>query len=204
MPTRTVTGTIVHADGMPWQNAEVAFLLMSDFVAGVGVYPIDEVEAITDALGQFSINLSVPVAPGTAYYQVRIPDHIEAFDVYLAAGAAVDLSVLLTLATTSVAASAVQVLLDAYATLTVASPVAAYPVGINDDVVLANGTFTVTLPAATGSNRILCVKNISVGTITLAAAGVDLIDGVGSQPISALCALVILDGAVGLWNILGG
>lgn len=199
MPTRMVTGTIFHADGTPWQGAEVAFLLMAEYETGAGVYPVDEVTTLTDASGNLSVNLSVP-STGTAYYQVRIPGRIESYDVYLPDGAATTLQSLLTIATTSSPPSALQTLLDAAAVLTVVNKVGPYVIQASDEVIRCNGTFTVTLPPATGSGVVYCVKNVGVGVITLDADGADLIDGAGSLSLAAKASAVVLDAAAGVWD----
>jgi hypothetical protein len=58
------------------------------------------------------------------------------------------------------------------------SVTAAYSVLDNDAIVLANGTFAVTLPYAKPStNRSLAIKNIGEGTITVTAQSGETIDG---------------------------
>lgn len=59
-----------------------------------------------------------------------------------------------------------------------ATKTAAYNLVISDDVVLANGTFTVYLPpAANATGRPFTIKNINTGTVTVSANGAELIDG---------------------------
>lgn len=54
------------------------------------------------------------------------------------------------------------------------------PAGTGELVVLCNGTFTVTLPAASsGTNQLFTVKNIGTGVITVEASSGD-IDGASS------------------------
>lgn len=67
--------------------------------------------------------------------------------------------------------------------VTVASKTAAYTMAVTDDVVLANGTFTVTLPPAAGNLRRRVVKNIGTGTVTVAPAA-GLIDGAASKALT--------------------
>jgi hypothetical protein len=47
---------------------------------------------------------------------------------------------------------------------------------IATDIVLANGTFTATLPAA-ATGKIVMIKNIGTGTVTVVGNGGDTIDG---------------------------
>ncbi len=60
----------------------------------------------------------------------------------------------------------------------VTSKTGAYTATINDYVILCNGTFTVTLPAAASSNGcVLQIKNTGTGTITIDGNGSEVIDG---------------------------
>lgn len=61
--------------------------------------------------------------------------------------------------------------------LVFSSLTAAATLGANDEVVLCNGTFTVTLPPAAGSlGKIYVIKNIGSGTITIDANSSETID----------------------------
>jgi hypothetical protein len=61
---------------------------------------------------------------------------------------------------------------------TIVSKTSAYTATINDDVILCNGTFTVTLPvASTATGCKLNIKNIGTGTITIDGDGSETIDG---------------------------
>ena len=58
----------------------------------------------------------------------------------------------------------------------------AYTAAIGDDVVLATGTFTVTLPTAVGNTGSrITVKNTGVGTITVGRTSSETIDGAASD-----------------------
>ena len=76
---------------------------------------------------------------------------------------------------------------------TVASPVDTYTVLVGDDIVLANGTFTVTGPIAAlfGAGRSLIVINIGAGNITYDAYSSETINGSASPfilyPDQSLC-----------------
>jgi hypothetical protein len=60
----------------------------------------------------------------------------------------------------------------------IVSKTSAYTATINDDVILCDGTFTVTLPAAsTATGCRLNIKNIGTGTITIDGNGSETIDG---------------------------
>lgn len=66
------------------------------------------------------------------------------------------------------------------------SVTAAYTITDNDYIVLADGTFAVTLPYAKPSiNRSLVVKNIGSGTITVTAQSGENIDGSNTYPMAA-------------------
>jgi len=53
-----------------------------------------------------------------------------------------------------------------------------YAATADDDVILASGTFTITLYASSGnSGEILFIKNTSTGTISVDANSTELIDG---------------------------
>jgi hypothetical protein len=83
-------------------------------------------------------------------------------------------------------------------TLSVRSVTAAAAVLNDDDVVLASGTFSVTLPVANNSvGRMITVKNIGVGTVTVVATGSDTIDGAASYPLSLAYESVTVVGAGG-------
>jgi hypothetical protein len=57
----------------------------------------------------------------------------------------------------------------------VATKTATYVVTTNDDLILANGTFTVTLYTAIGNNgREIEIRNIGTGTVTVAGNAAEL------------------------------
>jgi hypothetical protein len=62
--------------------------------------------------------------------------------------------------------------------LAVVTKTATYTATDLDDVILCNGTFTVTLPTAVGrAGKTLHIKNIGTGTVTIDGAGTETIDG---------------------------
>ena len=107
MNTRSLTGTIFHASGAAWASAVVRFRLLRRFVSADGVAPPDRVSITCEANGTFSTALAVP-DDGTAAYEITLPDGA-ATVVYLAAGSAIDLSVLLASSSASVEPSALAV-----------------------------------------------------------------------------------------------
>jgi hypothetical protein len=72
-----------------------------------------------------------------------------------------------------------------------------------DDVIVATGTITITLPLASQSvGRTLVIKNAGVGTVTVAAAGSDLIDGAATFPMAlANESVTVVGAAAGQWVI---
>lgn len=88
--------------------------------------------------------------------------------------------------------------------LVVRSVTAAADVIASDDVVLADGTFSVTLPLAANNNgRPITIKNVGVGVVTVAASGSDTIDGASSYVLAVPYQSVTIVGATsGAWVIL--
>lgn len=83
-------------------------------------------------------------------------------------------------------------------TLSVRSVTAAAAVLNDDDVVLATGTFNVTLPVADNSvGRMITVKNLGAGTVTVVPTGSDTIDGAASYPLALAYESVTVVGAGG-------
>lgn len=72
-----------------------------------------------------------------------------------------------------------------------------------DDVIVATGTITITLPLASQSvGRTLVIKNAGVGTVTVAAAGSDLIDGAATFPMPvAYQSVTVVGASSGQWVI---
>jgi len=200
MTTRTVTGTVYEPDGTAWASGAVTFSLVEGFTTATLTQPTESIIETTDAAGQFTVTLSVPDT-GTAHYFVTLPDH-RRYEFYLATGAPVDLATLITIAGTAVAQSDLQTLLDAAAVFDITNITGTYGMDGTEEYIRCDGTFTVTLPAATGSGLAYALKNIGSGTITLARAGTDTIDGATSQTLYALDKLAVLDAAAGKWDVL--
>lgn len=87
--------------------------------------------------------------------------------------------------------------------ITVSTKTGAYPIATGDYFLRCNGTFTVTLPAATATGRLLYIKNVGTGDITIAPAGGETIDGDSSITVGDKYSTVALcDGSSGNWDIL--
>ena len=86
--------------------------------------------------------------------------------------------------------------------LTAITVSAAYAVAEGFDLVRADGTFTVTLRAATGSGESVYIKNVGAGTISVARAGSDLIDGGTSKSLASMAVCRLRDSAAGVWDVL--
>jgi hypothetical protein len=170
---------------------------MEAFETSTAVYPVKDHTETTDASGQFSTALGVPDT-GTAHYRVRLPDNTD-HEFYLEAGTAVDLVTLLTVAGTSAAPSALQTLLDAAEVFTIRSASITGDIVATDELVLASGTITLTLPAATGSGVGYAVKNTGTGTITVEGSSSETIDGSANVTLDANDSYVFIDSASGAW-----
>lgn len=79
-----------------------------------------------------------------------------------------------------------------------------YTVLEDDDLIVCSSAtpFTLTLLPATGSGRVLNVKNINTGLVTVDGSGGDTIDGETTQVITRYDNIQICDYALGLWIII--
>jgi hypothetical protein len=75
-----------------------------------------------------------------------------------------------------------------------------YAILASDEIIRCDGTFTVTLPAATGSNIMYLVINVGTGTITIATTGGDTVNGAAPNTITTLKSAWYLDGAADNWD----
>lgn len=207
MGTRSVTGSVLKPDGTAWYPGNVTFELMAAFETSTTVYPAMRYTEALDAAGAFSVVLSVPDGgTATAHYKIGLPDGTE-HQVYIAAGATVDLATLLTIAGTSAAQDDLQTLMDTASTLATRDVAVSDDIEDTDEVLFATvAGITLTLPAATGSKKPYCVKNVtsggSAGSIYLAAQSGETIDGVATQTISSMMWTVVIDRATDTWNII--
>ena len=71
-------------------------------------------------------------------------------------------------------------------------------------VCTAAGTTTQTLPATSGSGKVIIIENLGAGTITLSGTGSDTINGVTSLTLAPYGVIKIRDYAVGTWYIQTG
>ena len=195
---RTITGTILKPDGTAWAGGILKFQLIEAFETSTTVYPKYTHEEILDAQGEFTIDLEVPDT-GTAWYYIRTPDSV-VYDVQIGAGAATNLQTILTIATTTVVQNDLQTLIDANNVITMTDVSAAYDILSSDEGIFCTGTFTVTLPAATGSGKPYMIKSITA-TITLSAQAGETIDGSLTQTIYVLSWLTVVDHSTGVWYI---
>ena len=101
--TRSLTGTIFHASGAAWASAVVRFRLLRRFVAPTASHRPIGSRSPARRTAPFSTALAVP-DDGTAAYEITLPTAPTV--VYLAAGSAIDLSVLLASSSASVEPSA--------------------------------------------------------------------------------------------------
>jgi anti-anti-sigma regulatory factor len=78
-----------------------------------------------------------------------------------------------------------------------------YTVLIDDDIVVCNSAsaFTVNLPSAIGSGRVLTIKNINTGTITVDGSGSETIDSLTTQTLAQWESITISDCSNGCWYI---
>ena len=91
-----------------------------------------------------------------------------------------------------------------YSNYSIVSKVGAYTTTADDDVVLANGTFTVTLIASASAVRTITIKNIGTGTITIDGNGSETIDGSTTVSLSTQYEDAILEPDGSNWHRSGG
>lgn len=198
MTTRTVTGTVLDADGS--SASSIKFILLTDFLSSAGTLYVSGVyEIALGSDGTFTATLPVPDT-GTATYDIVISGY-DTTRVNLATGDAITLATLLNVAAASGEQDALQNLIDAEQTATITNKTDTYEIQSTDEVIRCDGTFTVTLPEATGSGRAYAIKNIGTGVITVACNGADTIDGDTTETLYAKDRIVILDSSDGIWDL---
>jgi hypothetical protein len=80
-----------------------------------------------------------------------------------------------------------------------------YAVGVGIELVVCNATtaFTVSLPSASGSGRIIAIKNINTGSISIDPDSADTIDGTTSEfVLGKLGCMTVVDYAANKWVVL--
>jgi hypothetical protein len=71
----------------------------------------------------------------------------------------------------------------------------------DEQIVATSGTFTVLLPAATGSGRTLDFSDQGAGIITITASGSDKINGDATKVLTQFCNITIRDYSTAHWCI---
>lgn len=81
---------------------------------------------------------------------------------------------------------------------------ATYTIGATDTTVICNtvSAITLTLPAATGSNKHYQLKNIGAGAVTVEGNGAETIDGAANQALAQWDGIIVFDYAAGTWVII--
>ncbi len=204
MTTRIVTGTILQPDGAAWALVDVVFTLLDEFATATETYPIKTSTVTTSAGGTFTTTLAVP-DQGAAHYSVKLPDRV-VHTFYLDSGPAVDLAVLITIASTAVAQDDLQTLLDSYTTFAITAVTGTYGMDGTEKYIRCTGAgnFTITLPAATGLKVAYAFKSTCAAGVTIEGAGADTIDGQLNRVIYQYENLTVLDAAAGVWDVVGG
>lgn len=77
-----------------------------------------------------------------------------------------------------------------------------YQVVAGDNYIRCNGTFTVTLPEATGSGLPYIIKNVGTGIVTVVSGGNGRIDGEVIQSLAQYECLWVVDEAADTWDAL--
>jgi hypothetical protein len=196
MDLRTITGIVRHADGSPWTGAEVSFDMIKAIKTASDFFPIDKVVAITKPDGSFTANIAVP-----GQYKIRTPDN-ESCSVYLEPGAQTDLQTLFISSTVVVDQNEIQTVIDAANLATIRTVTSTYQMVAGDQYVRGDGTFTITLPPATGSRKPYLVKNVGSGVITVDGSGSETIDGQASVVLPPNDRCAVMDSVAGKWDAL--
>lgn len=194
MTSRTITGTILRPNGTVYTNAAVVFRLKDAIVSSNIVVPRYDVNIVTDISGDFTVALYVPDS-GTSTYEFQLPDGtLQEFE--FGAGSATTFADIFVWDIVAADPNSV----DQLTTLRVVSKTANYAILATDNVIRCDGTFTVTLPAATGSNAMYVIINHGTGTITPVMTGADTINGTTPLDIPAITNAWYLDGEAGNWD----
>jgi hypothetical protein len=93
MPTRTITGTILHPDGTPWVGGQMRFTPTDDTfrLSPDQTFPVVAVQVTTDDAGAFTVALESGL---DVAYMVRLPSRRDTFNIVVPDGAATTLEVL--------------------------------------------------------------------------------------------------------------
>jgi hypothetical protein len=74
-------------------------------------------------------------------------------------------------------------------------------VAINTYIRASGGTYNILLPATTGSGGTIQIKKLNAGTVTATPDGTDLIDFTANKTVTEAASLLLIDAAVGFWEI---
>jgi len=191
---RTVTGTVLKPDGTAYTDWALTFRLVSDIISDGAVIPSYSVEIITDSSGNFITELVVPTN-GTAHYIVKFKNLI-VYEFNLSAGSSIGLNEIISIATVASDPNYITELTS----LTITSATATYAVLASDEYIRCNGTFTVTLPATTGSGDVYFIANVGTGTITVAVTGSDTVNSTTPLTIPTMTIAYYVDAVTGNWD----
>lgn len=192
--TRTITGTVLKPDGTVYTDWAVKFSLLNEIISDGAVIPKHTVDITTDSNGAFTTALTVPTS-GTASYNLRFQSGYS-YDFYLAAGSSIGLNEIISIATVASDPDYITELTS----LTITSATATYTVLASDEYIRCNGTFTVTLPATTGSGDAYIIANVGTGNITPATTGGDTVNGTTPNVIPSMTLAYYIDGVAGNWD----
>ena len=192
--TRTVTGTVLKPDGTVYTDWAIRFTLLSEIISDGDLIPKNTIDITTDSNGDFFTTLIVPDS-GTASYNLRFPTGYS-YDFYLAAGSSIGLNEIISIATVASDPNYITELTS----LTITSATATYAITSADEYVRCDGTFTVTLPPATGSGDVYFIANVGTGTITIAVTGSDMVNGTTPLTIPTITNAYYVDAESGNWD----
>lgn len=193
MITRTVTGSVLNQDGDPWVGS-VLFELLQPIISNGDVFPAGVLSVALDANGDFETELGVP-SSGTALYKLTLPDDYKQI-FYLGAGSSIDLSEILSIPTVAVDPNYITEL-TSLKIITVTTNTA---LSTLYEYYRCDGTFTVTLPASTGSGDAFIVANVGAGNITPVTTGGDTVNGTTPNVIPPMTIVYFIDGVAGNWD----
>jgi len=191
---RTVTGTVLKPDGTAYTDWALTFRLVSDIISDGAVIPSYSVEIITDSSGNFITELVVPTN-GTAHYIVKFKNLI-VYEFNLSSGSSIGLNEIISIATVASDPNYITEL----TTLKITSINDDYVVLASDEYIRCDGTFTVTLPATTGSGDVYFIANVGTGTITVTTTDGDTINGTTPLTIPSNTIAYYVDAIIGNWD----
>ena len=195
MTTRTVTGTIKKPNGTVYSGVILTFTLKDNIISSSIFVPKTSIQITTGTDGTFTVDLFVPDS-GTAAYELvsSVGGYQQPFN--LGVGSSIALSDIISIPTVASDPNYITEL----TTLDIKSKTATYAILAGDEYIRCNGTFTVTLPAATGSGNAYIVANVGTGTITVATTGGDTVNGTTPLTIPSMQSAYYIDGVADNWD----